>query len=106
MFGKKSDNDMEYFTVYDSVSKTYSEPFPAMNREDCLRDFANAFRHPEAPQKNRYYMNAEHFSIFKNGAYSKRTGQFSTQQLEHVANLHDIRAMLGESVETRALSTT
>lgn len=108
MFSKKEKSNTEYdfFTVYDSKSKSYSEPFPAKNSEVVLRDFANAFRNPEAPQKNRYYMNAEDFSIFKCGEFESTTGKMIGCNLEHVMNLHDIRAMSQPTSSLGALLAT
>lgn len=96
MFGKqqsKSNTELEFFTIYDSKSQTYSSPFPEKNSEVVLRDFANAFRDPEAPKKNRYYQNAEDFSLFKLGSFDVNTGEMQATKVVHVANLHDIRAM-------------
>lgn len=95
MFGKKQQIDLEFYTVYDSKSKSYAEPFPAPNREVLLRDFANAFRKPEAKENNRYYINAEDFAIFKCGSFDRVSGKLEGDNLEHVANMHDIRAMVG-----------
>lgn len=110
MFGKNGTQpqlpDLEFFTVYDSKSKTYGEPFPAMNRDVVLRDFMNAFKNPEAPQNNRYYINAEDFSIFKVGSFEKRTGKLEGYNLEHVVNLHDLRAMAKPEPGPGALSAT
>lgn len=104
MFTKKDNRqpDLEFFTVFDSKSKTYSEPFPAKNRDVVLRDFMTAFKNPEAPQKNRYYQNAEDFSIFKTGTFDLSTGSLESSNLEHVANLHDLRALS----QPAALSST
>lgn len=96
MFGQKKDQqrvDMEFFTVYDSKSRAYAEPFPALNKDVVLRDFLNAFKNPDASTKNRYYMNAEDFSVFRVGTFDSGSGQLQPINLEHVANLHDIRAM-------------
>lgn len=94
MFGKKdNDTDLEFYTVYDSKAQHYCEPFPAKNKDVILRDFVNAFRKPEAAKENRYYMNAEDFSIFKIGGFIFKTGELRTQNLEHVANMHDLRAI-------------
>lgn len=102
MFGKKQSNVVEFFTVYDSKAEAYAEPFPAQNREVVIRDFANAFRKDDAAKVNRYYMNAEDFSIFKIGHFDPSSGQLSSQNLEHVINLHDLRA----ATAPRALSPT
>lgn len=100
MFGKNKtqDPDGEFFTVFDTKSQSYTEPFPAPNSAVLMRDFTTAFRHPDAPQKNRYFQNAEDFQIFKCGKFSLKTGLIESQQLEHVANCHDLKAMaLGDA---------
>lgn len=105
MFGKRDKTggaELEFFTVFDSKAKTYAEPFPAMNSEVVIRDFSTAFRDPEAPKKNRYYMNAEDFSIFKIGTFSLTSGELNGHNLEHVVNMHDLRAM----TQPGALSST
>ena len=103
MFGKKvSGAELEFFTVFDSKAKTYAEPFTALNSEVVTRDFVNAFRHPEAKEKNRYYQNAEDFSIFRVGKFDLQSGKIEGQNLEHIVNMHDLRAM----VQPGALSTT
>lgn len=95
MFKKKETSpDLEFFTVFDSKSKSYAEPFPAPNSEVLLRDFANAFRKPDAWQNNKYLINAEDFAIFRIGSFNRQTGELETQRAEHVANLHDLRAMV------------
>lgn len=94
MFAKnKPTPDLEFFTVFDSKTKSYSEPFPTQNKDVVLRDFSNAFRSPDAPTKNKYFINAEDYSIFKIGSFNLKTGTLETQNLEHIVNLHDIRAM-------------
>lgn len=85
--------DLEFFTVYDSKAKAYNEPFPAKNKDVVLRDFVNAFKKKEAATENRYYMNAEDFSIFKVAQFDYKTGSLKTFNLEHVANLNDLRAI-------------
>lgn len=93
MFPRKTTNaDLEFFTVYDSKAGAYAEPFPAPNREVVIRDFANAFKKEDAPKVNRYFINAEDFSVFKVGTFDVKTGTLTSQNLEHVINLHDLRA--------------
>jgi len=91
---EKPQKDLEFFTVFDSKARAYSEPFPASNRDVVLRDFATAFKRSDAAEKNRYYQHAEDFSIFKCGWFDLRSGKLVGEQLEHVANLHDIRALV------------
>lgn len=102
MFPRKSNPDLEFFTVYDSKAGIYAEPFPAPNREVVIRDFANAFKKDDASKVNRYFINAEDFSVFKVGSFDVKTGTLLSQNAEHVINLHDLRA----ATSTGALSPT
>lgn len=93
MFGKaKQDPDLEIFTVYDSKSGVYDAPALSPNKNVLLRDVINMLKDP-AQSKNKYLLNAEDYSIFRIGSYSKTTGIIQSQNLEHVANMHDLRAM-------------
>lgn len=97
MFGKNKakTQDLEFFTVYDSKTQSYAEPFPAPNKEVLLRDFMNAFRKAasEPNTQNRYYVNAEDYSVFSVGGFDLKTGELTTKTAEHIVNLHDVRAM-------------
>lgn len=95
MFGKnKSDKnvDLEFFTIYDSKTQTYGNPTQAINKHDLLREVINMFKDP-SQAKNIYLTNAEDYSIFKIGSYCKRSGLLESQNLEHIANMHDLRAL-------------
>lgn len=103
MFSRKTaNNELELFTVFDSKSGSYAEPFPALNREVVIRDFANAFKKDDAKNVNRYYINAEDFSIFKLGSFDPKLGAINSHNAEHVINLHDLRAAITQG----ALSST
>lgn len=94
LFGKNETKpDLELFTVFDSKTQSYSEPFPEVNKDAVLRDFVNAFKRPDASQNNKYFLNAEDFSLFRLGSFSKQTGLIQAHNLEHVANLHDLKAV-------------
>lgn len=95
MFGRNNDQkpDFEYFSVYDSKAQTYTEPFPATNKEVVIRDFMNAFRDPQAPTKNKYFMNAEDFVLFKVANFHVKTGAIQGVNPEHVINMHELRAI-------------
>lgn len=96
MFGRNKEEQPsgEFYMVYDSKAQVYSEPFPAPNNAVLLRDFQSAFSRHDAAEKNRYYLNAEDFSIFRCGSFNLKTGQIISCNPEHVANCHDIRAMV------------
>jgi len=97
---------LRYFTVFDSKGKMYNEPFPSMNRETAIREFITAFKHPEASIKNRYYMNAEDYSIFECGAFDHKTGTLVGSNLDHVVNLHDLRAMVTPPAQNSGIVPT
>lgn len=97
MFGKKTDQtieaDYECFVVYDSKTKTYNTPHFVMNKDVLVRDVLNMFQDP-AQAKNQLFINAEDFSIFRIGYYSKRTGSMTLcSSPEHIVNLHDLRSI-------------
>ena len=93
MFGKeKQQADLELFTIFDSKSKSYESPAFEVNKDVLMRGIINMFNDPKNAQ-NRYLVNAEDFSIFKIASYSKRTGLIESQNLEHIANMHDLRAL-------------
>lgn len=91
---KKSEKkpDLEFFTIFDSKVQAYDTPTFARNSEDLIRQILNMFKDPQQSQ-NKFLINAEDFSIFRCGSYDRSTGIISSQNLEHVANMHDLRAM-------------
>lgn len=94
MFGTKRNSetpDFEYFTIYDNKVGIYREPMLAINRHDILRQFDSLFRDPKQ-QTNQLLTNAEDFSLFKVGEYSKKSGTIIGTAHEHIANLHEIRS--------------
>lgn len=99
MFGKgKSEEiqkDVEIFTVFDSKTNSYELPTFAFNHHDCVRQIINMFKDP-SQAKNKFLLNAEDYSLFRIGSYSKRTGLIYTEQLTHIANLHDLRALVAQ----------
>lgn len=111
MFGKKDkEADVEFFTVFDSKAKCYTEPFPGINREVVMRDFLNEFRacavNPDKASKNRYYGNAEDFALFKIGSFDLKTGNLEAQTAERIAYLHELRALAQPSQNPGALLPT
>lgn len=89
---KNNNIDTELFVVYDSKTDSYSDLIPAVNSLDVTREFFNAFMDPTAIQKNKYYKNAEDFSLFKIGSYGKKTAQLITNEPTHVVNFHELRS--------------
>lgn len=96
MFGKDKKSDLEFFTIFDSKSQSYDVPTFAMNKNVLMRDIINMFKDPQQ-SKNKFLLNAEDYSLFKIGSYDKTTGQVTSHNLEHIANMHDLRAMAQET---------
>lgn len=94
MFAKKNDekHDFEVYTIFDSKTKTYEAPHFEVNAEVLKRNLLNMFNDP-SQAKNKYLVNAEDYSLFRVGTYSKATGLLSSTGLEHVANFNDLRAL-------------
>lgn len=83
--------DQTLFTMFDSKIGKYELPMMAANKLDIIRQLENLFKSPDA-QKSKYFTNAEDFSLFAIGTFDKSTGKITAQELEHVANMHDIKA--------------
>lgn len=96
MFGRKEEKSntvREYYCYYDSKAEIYERPILALNKQVLLRDVANMLRDPQH-KDNPLLVNAEDFSIFKVGEFDSSTGQMTGCSPQHVANLHEIRAMI------------
>jgi len=108
MFGKKEtqEPDLELFTVHDSKTNSYKEPFPAPNAAVVLRDFETAFKKANASEVNQYYINAEDYKLFKVGAFYLKNAQLTSFQPEHVANMIDLRTAVDLKKGPGALFTT
>lgn len=106
MFKKnEKEPDLQLFAVYDSKVDCYSDPIPAINSLDIMREFHNAFSSPDAGVKNKYYKNAEDYSLFKIGGYDKKGGRLHTHEPTHVVNFHELRSQT-DMENKRALGTT
>lgn len=97
--------DLEAFTIYDSKSGAYDVPAFAQNKNVLMRDIVNMFNDPQQ-SRNKYLVNAEDYSIFKIGDYSKQTGQITSHNLEHVAYMHDLRAMANPPAQNLGIVPT
>lgn len=97
MFGKKNETpkaEFQLFTIYDSKGQTYDLPVFQPNEHVLIREVLNMFKDPQQ-QKNRMLVNAEDFSIFCCGTFDKETGLVTPiQPLKHIANCHDLRAIV------------
>lgn len=92
MFTKKGQVDLETFVIYDSKTQSYGNPVFAANHYDLQRQLINMFKDP-SQSKNQLLTNAEDFSIFRTATYDKKTGTITPQNLEHIINMHDLRAL-------------
>lgn len=92
MFTKKPQVDLEMFVIFDSKTQSYGNPVTAPNHHDLQRQLINMFKDPSQSQ-NQLLLNAEDFSIFRIATFDKKTGILSSQNLEHIANVHDLRAL-------------
>jgi len=96
MFGSKTTKDVpvdqHIFAIYDSKVQSYDMPVFAVNEHDLTRQIVNMFKDPEQ-KKNRLLVNAEDFSLFRIGFYSKKLGKIVEHNAEHIANMHDLRAV-------------
>lgn len=90
---KTNQVDYEYFTIYDTKIDSYRMPMAAVNKFDMIRQIESLFRSPEQ-KDNQLITNAEDFQLFKIGEYEVKTGTFTAQRPQHVANLHEIKASL------------
>ena len=82
--------DLQLFVIYDSKTESYREPMCAINMHDLYRQFFGAFQ--EQRNKNRFYANAEDFSVFQIGEYSYKTGKLTVIEPKSVINLHELKA--------------
>lgn len=94
MFGKKSEkqSDLELFTIYDSKSKSYGIPMLEKNKDVLVREILNQFQDINF-QSKALLLNAEDYSVFRIGFFDKSTGVLTSQNPEHIVNLHDLRAI-------------
>lgn len=97
MFTKKENRkpDLDVFVMFDSKVGTYDRPFFALNQDDLLRDVLNNMRKDAKDPncQNKYYMNAEDFSIFKIGSYYRESGEITGESAKHVVNLHELKVL-------------
>lgn len=104
MFGKKTEEtpDLEMFTIYDTKVGNYRDPIFAINRFDMLRGIESFFRNP-VNANDQMSTNSEDFQVFKIGSYIRKTGTVSGHHPEHIANLHEIRAITLQRETARPL---
>lgn len=96
MFGSKKEKpDLEMFVMFDSKVGAYDRPFFALNKDDLLREVLNNMRKDAKDPncQNKFYINAEDFSIFKIGEYYRQSGEITPQTATHVVNLHELKVL-------------
>lgn len=87
----------KFFIIYDSKSQSYKPPYSSENKFTIVREIGNLLKRDDQ-KDNVLLTNAEDFSIFETAELDLKTGLFSPlAQLEHVANLHEIRAMIQQN---------
>ena len=97
--------DFEYFILFDSKAGIYREPMLSINRHDMLRQLDNIYKDPQQKQ-NVLVSNAEDFSLFKIGDFSRRTAKINWHEPEHIINLHEIKSAVYRENGPGALSST
>jgi len=96
VFGRSQsvkESSLRFFTIFDSKAQIYTKPLVAPNKETIVRELLNMMRDP-SQANNMYLLNAEDYSLFDCGSFDSSTGLMSAGNLEHVANLHDLRALV------------
>lgn len=97
MFGKKpvdnTQGDLQIFIIHDSKVGNYRDPMYAANGDDMKREIINMMCDPRQQQNNNLYLNSEDFSLFKIGYYSRKSGQITVHNMEHIAYLHELRTV-------------
>lgn len=106
---KRRQHDRYIYVIYDSKTDSYSEPSFAINDGDLTRQLVNMFQRDNA-QDNKYYLNAEDYSIFCAGNYCYATGTIESSQLQHVVNMHELRhaadALRARDMQAAQMQTT
>jgi hypothetical protein len=97
MFSKKQNTDVNpdfvLYTIYDTKVDAYQAPVLAVNDQDIIRQMSNQFQ--KNLYENKFFANAEDYSLFAIGAYDKKTGSLTSFPTpKHVVNFHEIRAAI------------
>lgn len=72
---------IEVFSVYDSKSKAFSQPFYSATVAVAIRNFTTACKDPNS----QLAKHPEDFTLFHVGSFDDEIGRF--MNLEHLANL-------------------
>lgn len=90
--------DFDIFAMFDSKVGAYEMPMFAMNEHDMTREIMNVFQDSKNHSSNKYFLNAEDYSLFRIGYYSKKQGKLYTHNAEHVVNLHDLKNVVTQKM--------
>lgn len=103
MFGKESKNqvDAQLFVIYDSKTQSYGNPVIAVNSHDLHRQMYASLEKDK--NENRFYANAEDFSVFKIADYCRTTGVLTPCQHESVFNFHEMRSAIDNNSQDLTL---
>lgn len=85
--------DLKVFSIWDSKVQSYRSPQMAINNEDMIRQLMNMMRDP-SQARNGLLVNAEDYQLFAIGIYDYKSGTLQGFQPEHVANLHELKAIV------------
>lgn len=76
------------FTVYDSKTAAYMQPFYSLTKPSAIRSITDAVNQPE----HQFYKYAEDFSLFYLGQYDDVDSIFDlTASPIHLCGLHELR---------------
>lgn len=78
----------QVYTVYDSKTAAYMQPFFMKTKGEAVRAFKNTVNDPEHP----FHRNPEDFALFYLGVYDDESASFRLQETpEVVARAHELK---------------
>lgn len=87
---------MNLYSVYDKISKLYTQPMILLNDDIALRIIANCVRNPE----HNYSLNPEDYSLYRVGSFDDNTAEILQENVfivrcdsipQHKSNVTEIR---------------
>ena len=103
MFKKTHQVDFKAYTIYDSKTDSYREPVFGVNEHDIIRSLMTTLESQK--DQNKYYANAEDFSLFEIGDYCYSTGKLRGTEPKHVVNFHELRSSIDAKVNQKDWTT-
>lgn len=85
--------DLKIFSIWDTKTQSYRSPQMAINNDDMVRQLMNMMRDP-SQARNGLLVNSEDYQLFAIGKYDYKTGALEGNTPEHVANLHELKAIV------------